>query len=180
MVDIFITPVIRIDTFDDIRSADLLLPKKITRHMGGKKRKRYLNLVKPLYVPYGSIDVRQEQSIPPVRKYADLFTRPLSRSLMMRRRTKMVKRFLKKNRKGIVGTIAMTMLFVVPMLWYVKISIQDGYNKLLALPKVQNIAEAQNIVHEARMDFERANFLFLPFSWVPLETVDLAHRASLG
>lgn len=178
--DIFLPPVIQIERCNDTRFSDLVLPTKNIRHIGARRRRRYLNLVKPLYVPYGSLDVRQETVISSQKKYVDIFTRPLSRSLMVRRRAKMVKRFLKKNRKGIIGTIAMTFLFVVPVLWYVKISVQDGYLRLLSLPKAQNIAEAQQIVQGARMDFERANFLFLPFSWIPLETVDLAHRVSMG
>lgn len=74
----------------------------------------------------------------------------------------------------------MAVLLSFPILWYVKVSIEDGYNKLLTLAHAQNITEAQHIIHDARTTFERAHFLFLPYSWIPLGPVDLADRASLG
>ena len=36
------------------------------------------------------------------------------------------------------------------------------------------------MIRSARGDFERSSFLFAPFSWIPLDSLDTVHRASIG
>lgn len=177
--DIFVTPVIRISRFYHVQGLDIAHPTAFTRRLGKRMRKRYLNLVKPLYIPHGALDVRAMEKVESPKKHVDLYTRSLSRSLMMRRRVKSAKKFLRRNRRGIVGTLAMMLLLTAPVLWYVKLSLEDGYAKLASLTRVTDVVEAKKVTSSARVSFERAHFLFLPFSWIPLEPVDLVRRASL-
>ena len=51
-------------------------------------RPQTLDLVPPLYVPYGAIDVRREKRYPKINTYPDLFARKLPYGLIARRMTK--------------------------------------------------------------------------------------------
>ena len=66
------------------------------------------------------------------------------------------------------------------MIFALKFSVENGYNRLLALSSANNISEVKNLIHSSRSDFERAQFLFVPFSWIPLEIVDTVGRATEG
>ena len=66
------------------------------------------------------------------------------------------------------------------MIFALKFSVESGYNRLLALSSANNISEVKNLIHSSRSDFERAQFLFAPFSWIPLEIVDTVGRATEG
>lgn len=178
--DIFEVPTIVIGRFRSIETLDLTAPDIFSHSVssGKRHRKRHINLVNRLYVPYGSLDVRLMRRIVNEKRYNDLFTRSLSRSLMMRRTVKRGKRFLKRNRRGIIGIFATFFLLTVPVLWYIKFSLEDGYAKFMALSQVKTVSEAKELVTSARISFERAHFLFSPFSWIPIGSMNLAERAS--
>lgn len=76
--------------------------------------------------------------------------------------------------------LASILVLSAPILWYVKFSLEDGYAKFLSLPAVTSLDDAKKVVASARNSFERAHFLFAPFSWIPISQVDMAKRASLG
>lgn len=102
-IDIFEVPTIHISRFHRFENLDLAHPSIFSRRSAkGKRRKRHINLVRPLYVPYGSLDIRLMRKIPNEKRYSDLFVRSLSRSLMIRRQTKQIKKFLRKNQRGFV------------------------------------------------------------------------------
>ncbi len=50
----------------------------------------------------------------------------------------------------------------------------------MSLGNLSSVAEIRDTIDSARDDFERANFLFLPLSWIPSDTIDLADRATQG
>ena len=99
---------------------------------------------------------------------------------MMRRSTKEAKRWTKKHRRGIIGTLLTLVVTAVPTLLFVRYSVEAGYTRLLTLRDATTITEMRTGIAGARDDFERANFLWLPFSWFPGETADLAGRAIDG
>lgn len=76
-----------------------------------------------------------------------------------------------------MGAVLTLIFLSVPILFYVKYNIEDGYNRLFALRNAENINQVKSEVLTARRNFERANFLFTPFSWIPFDIIDLANRA---
>jgi hypothetical protein len=99
---------------------------------------------------------------------------------MIRRTTKEARRWTKEHRRGIAGVILTLVVTMVPILLFVKYSVESGYEKLLSLRSATSMVEVHDTIHSARDDFERANFLFFPFSWIPSDTIDLADRATQG
>lgn len=71
-------------------------------------------------------------------------------------------------------------MIFLPMIWFIKFSVESGYNRLLTLAGTKNMHELKSKINASKSDFERAEFLFLPFSWLPFETVDLVNRATSG
>lgn len=69
------------------------------------------------------------------------------------------------------------LLLSVPTLFYIRYNIEDGYNRIISLKDASNISQVREELTSARRSFERANFLFAPFSWIPFDTIDLAERA---
>jgi hypothetical protein len=99
---------------------------------------------------------------------------------MMRRTTKEARRWTKEHRRGIAGVVFTLVVTTIPTLLFVKYSVESGYEKLLSLRTLSSVVEVRETVRSARDDFERANFLFFPFSWIPSDTIDLADRATQG
>ena len=98
-IDISIDAIIRISRFHTTRTLDLAIPAVVdpTRWEAGLldmvPRPRTLDIVDPLYIPYGSLDVRHIEKNPPnpltlggaKRTYPDLFARKLPTGLVARR-----------------------------------------------------------------------------------------------
>lgn len=154
-------------------------------------RPHTINLMSPLDTPYEAIDLRVLDRVTSSKKtprdenwnrvltksYPDLYTRRLPYSLMMQRTSKEVRHWTKSHRKWIISVVLTLFLTTIPVLLFVRYSVLNGYEKLLSLKDQSQMVDVISIVNSARDDFERANFLFLPFSWIPSDTVDLASRA---
>ena len=68
-------------------------------------------------------------------------------------------------------------VMTVPIIGYVRYSVEHAYNSLSTLDTVASMEERKNIVFEAKRDFEKSRALFTPFSWIPLAQVELADAA---
>lgn len=143
-------------------------------------RPHTLDLVPPLDTPYGALDLRRDRIYIKKKTHPDLYTRRLPRALMMARTMKEARRWSKVHRRGIIGTLLTLLMTTVPTVFFVKYSVEQGYEKLIGLKNVTTVSEVRSVVASARDDFERANFLFFPVSWIPSETIDLADRAIDG
>lgn len=143
-------------------------------------RKKRISLIDPLDVPFDALDIRTLSPIASEKKYSDLYKRKLSSSLYVRRFSKASRKFYQKNQKRILYSFATLFLVSIPLLLAIKFSVESGYNKLLSLREAHNIGDIQSKIQSAKSDFERADFLFLPFSWLPGNTIDLVNRATSG
>lgn len=170
------------EDFFTFKTLDLTHPEllKNAEIFPKNSRPRQIVLNPELKNPFGSLDIRSMKPLLSSQKYADLFSRKLSLPLRAKKFFKKSKFFFRRNKKTISWGFATFFLFVVPMLFFIKFSVENGYNRLLTLKDAKNITEVKNIIQSSRSDFERAEFLFLPFSWIPLETVDLVNRATSG
>ena len=65
--------------------------------------------------------------------YPDLYARSLPRRLMMERTFKEARRWTKAHRRGIIGTVLTVLVTAAPTLFFIKYSVESGYNKLLSL-----------------------------------------------
>lgn len=177
---------IEISPFETFPMLDIVLPELITSSYWQKKyptlagRRREIRLIEPLVIPSGSLDIRTYQSIPRRKTYADLFTRRVSYTFKTRRYMRQWSNRILIHKKPILRFLAMCVLVFLPTIFYTKFSVENGYNTLKSLAYAKNMTEVQEKTTAARRDFERAQFLFLPFSWIPLETVDLVNRATAG
>lgn len=121
-----------------------------------------------------------EQVIPRKRKYSDLFRRPLPKSLALRRSYQQTRHYISQKKRPILVGLATFCAIILPSIFYVKYSVEHGYNTLISLKNASNLQEIREKVQIAKGDFDRANFLFLPFSWIPNENIDLARSATRG
>ena len=71
-------------------------------------------------------------------------------------------------------------VFSIPVLSYVAYALTHGYSTLEAIAGIRDPQAIRSMIHSARGDFERASFLFSPFSWIPIDHIDTVRRASLG
>lgn len=83
-------------------------------------------------------------------------------------------------RRRIILSLALICLVSIPMLSYVAYALTHGYSTLESLAGVRESQTIKSVIRTARGDFERASFLFAPFSWIPLDRVDTVRRATLG
>lgn len=143
-----------------------------------KNRKKKIILAEPLFIPFGALDICTLEPIISEKKYPDLFTRNLTSKLRLKRFSRHSKFFWRRHKKVITRTLASFFLILVPIIFFIKFSVESGYNKLLHLTNAKNISELQALSHSAKTDFERADFLFLPFSWIPLDTVNVVKTAT--
>ncbi|MFZ2255136.1 MAG: hypothetical protein WAW59_06320 [Patescibacteria group bacterium] len=184
--DLSISKRIELVRFRTIPTLDLALTELVDpkpwqqKVLGLAPRPHTLDLVPPLDVPYEALDVRRYNAIPSRSTYPDIYTRRLPYSLMMRRTTKEARRWTKEHRRGITGILFTLVVTTIPTLFFIKYSVESGYEKLLSLREATTVTAVRDTVAGARDDFERANFLFFPFSWIPSGTVDLADRAIDG
>ncbi len=177
---------LEVEPFETFPTLDIVHSDLIQSSFWQKKypelhnRKQKIILAEPLREPFGAIDMRTLSPIHSEKKYADLFSRELSFPLKVKKFFKKSRFFFRRNKKTLSWGFATFFLFVVPMLFFIKFSVENGYNRLLTLKDAQNISQVKRIIQDSRSDFERAEFLFLPFSWIPLDTVDLVNRATSG
>jgi hypothetical protein len=95
-LDLSTDAIIRISRFHTTRTLDLAIPEVVdpTRWEAGLldmvPRPRTLDVVDPLYIPYGALDVRRESSIGEkiTKTYPDLYARKLPTGLVARRLVK--------------------------------------------------------------------------------------------
>lgn len=82
-IDLSIDAIIRIKRFSTLDMLDIALPEIVDPALwekgmfGAVARPRRIDIVPPLYVPYGALDVRRENMIYGNITYPDLFTRKL-------------------------------------------------------------------------------------------------------
>lgn len=152
----------------DLARSDLFEISKLESVLLDEKpRLPTLDLCPPLRIPYGSVDIRTLQSIPSPKKYPDLYRRSLPISLHTRRTWNATGRYLKKNRKMILGSLLFFLLLSVPTLVYVRTLVESSYAELSSLKSAPDLASIQSHIHRARAGFERANILFFPYRILP-------------
>lgn len=173
-LDFSLDTTVRVDGFYTLETLDLALRELVDEGYGrwGRvskpARPQTLDLVPPLeHIPYGALDIRREQPIRAKRRYSDLFRRSLPRSLMMRRNYQETKRYIRAKKRPILVALLSLVSVLIPLLLYVKYSIDHGYAALVSLKEATSLREVQEKIRTARGDFERAGFFFLPFSWLP-------------
>ncbi len=93
-------------------------------------RPRKIDLVLPLYIPYGALDIRLDRQIPRSRIYPDLFARPLPMGLLTRRMIKGTRMLITQHRKQIALTVIGLLVISIPVLSYVAYSLNHGYSTL--------------------------------------------------
>lgn len=169
-IDAFIT----LGTLDI--SSSLLLEKTALKRklQNGPERSMSINLLAPLSLPYGAIDIRSERKIFSTKKYPDLYTRKLPYRLLMRRTSREATRWMKKNKRGILGSVLTLFFLTTPTLFYVRYAVTDAYARLMTLSPSMTRIEMLETIHSARMGFERSHILFTPFSWIPEKHIKLA------
>ncbi len=62
----------------------------------------------------------------------------------------------------------------IPLLFFVKLSVEAGYQELLSIPQATGALEVRHHIKSARGHFERSRVVFMPFSWIPLEQIQVA------
>jgi hypothetical protein len=71
-------------------------------------------------------------------------------------------------------------VFSIPVLSYVAYALTHGYQTLQDLAGVRTPETIRTMIRSARGDFERASFLFSPFSWIPMGQIDTVRRSAVG
>ncbi len=158
-----------------IRYLTAIVPSKIQTRW-----KWILKIIDPLYIPYSSVDVRKYQKRTSSLRYPDLFKRSLPYKLLVRRSVKITRKCISKNRRPIIIAFSWFVLCSLPLLYFVKFSIESWYNELKSLSHATWSSDIRHHALMARGHFERAWVVFLPFSWIPIDTVDLANHALRG
>jgi hypothetical protein len=131
-------------------------------------RPHTLDLVPPFdHIPHGALDLRFDRVIAKRKLYSDLFRRRLPRSLALRRSYQQTGNYLRTRRRPILVGVASFFVVSIPLVFYIKYTVEHGYNALMNLRFATDIADIQRDAMTAKGDFDRAGFLFLPFSWIP-------------
>lgn len=145
-------------------------------------RKRKIDLFGPQKIPLWSLDIRKGNVIVSDKKYSDLFPRKLPLALSVSKKFQKFSKnsfsFFTDHKKGILMTMATIFLTVLPIIFFIKFSIENGIETIASLKNSQNLSDFKSRVHSAKTDFDRAHFLFLPFSWIPIDSVDMINRAT--
>ncbi len=175
-----------IDHFETLETLDLGMSEimnfpKYAKNPKKPLRPKTVNLNPDLEkIPYGAIDMRTEMPIRPRKKYHDLYRRTLPRSLTMRRSYQRFSGYVSRKKRPILMGFATLLALMLPSVLYVKYSVEHGYNTLLSLRDTTSLSEVREKIRTAKGDFDRANLLFLPFSWIPNDMVDLAKKGTKG
>lgn len=173
---------LEVEKFETFETLDVIHPDvlKYNNFFKNYPRPQKISLISELKTPFSSLDIRSMKPIISERKYADFFTRKLPLPLRSRRFFRESQKFFYKNQKKIIYVFATILMIFLPMIWFIKFSVESGYNRLLLLREAKNFSEIKNSIQKSKQDFERANFFFAPFSWLPIETVDMVDRAIVG
>ncbi len=183
-INLSIQATLCINRFSTLEMLDIALPEVIepvrsNRQIASNSRRpRLIDLVPPLTIPYGAIDVRMEQIIPPHHTYPDLFARKLPYWLLARRLAKGARTLYMRHRKRTFLVLMACIIFSVPTLSYVVYALSHGYSTLEHLTDTRDINQVRSMIRSARGDFERSSFLLSPFSWIPVDQIDTVRRAT--
>lgn len=179
---------LRVDDFVTLPTLDIIHPEILDSSFWQKKfpnfslRKATINLVPKLDIPLDSLDIRTSKPIYSEKKYSDLFARKLPLSYATRRHARKFfsfsKNFVFTHKKRIIWTFVSIFLLIFPTIFFIKFSLENGMKTLLSLRDAKNISEVKKKIHSAKNDFDRARFLFLPFSWIPNDSVDMLARST--
>ncbi|MBC7498070.1 DUF4012 domain-containing protein [Candidatus Gracilibacteria bacterium] len=176
---------IRINRFHTTETLDLAIPEVVdpTRWEAGLldmvSRPRTLDIVDPFSIPYGALDVRRDPILS-TTTYPDLYARELPLSLVIRRVLHGAQSWYRHHRKQIGRIVVGLLVFSIPVLSYVAYALTHGYQTLQDLAGVRTPETIRTMIRSARGDFERASFLFSPFSWIPIGQIDTVRRSAAG
>ena len=172
--------------FRTITSLDLSIPELwqpsilTTKILQIHPRFHTIDLVPPLDIPFGALDIRSEIPLLSEQRYGDIYRRSLPVSLHIRREWKNTRIFLRKHRKSLFVTLALCISLSIPALLYTKFLVEDGLREIISLKNISEKKEIALTLQRARGDFERANILFFPFRWIPNDSLQLASIAIDG
>jgi hypothetical protein len=162
----------------DLSTPELWQPSILTKKiLQIRPRFSTIDLVPFLPIPYGALDLRKEEAILTDKRYPDIYERKIPTSLHVRREWKNIKSSLVKHRRPVVFTIALFVFLTVPLLWYTKYLVEDGFAQFAQIRSIDTPSEAIDLIQVSRGDFERANILFAPFRLIPHDTLTLAGTA---
>lgn len=165
----------------DLSTSEFWQPSLLTtKILQIRPRFHTIDLVPPLEIPFGSLDIRREIPILSEQKYGDIYRRKLPASLHLRREWKNTRTLLKRKRRSILATLFILASLSIPALLYTKFLVEDGLHALAALRNISDKTTVLQAIHTSRGDFERANILFMPFRWVPQDQFRLASIAIDG
>ncbi len=185
-IDIAESAIIHITRFRTIQTLDIALPEVVNPALWKQwmldmvPRPRAIDIVPPLYVPYGSLDLRRDRIIKKNNTYSDIFVRTLPYGLLTRRIIKETYQYYINHRKQIYLTIIGILVFTIPVLSYIAYALNHAYSTLEHITDTRNPDTIRTMIRSARGDFERSNFLFTPFSWIPMDRIDVVQRLSAG
>ncbi len=186
-IDLSIDTSVRLTRFRTISMLDVALPEvaNLARRRGifqsTNSRPRRINLVEPLHIPYGSLDVRSGAVVSKyengIRKtYPDLYARKLPTGLLARRAYKWTRSLYRQHRKQVLTVLFWLVVFSVPALSYVTYALSHGYETLEKIAHTRDPSTIRTLIRSARGDFERSSFLLAPFSWIPVDKVDTVDK----
>jgi hypothetical protein len=180
-IDLVVPMKIELERFQTFPTLDLATEtvRNYTNDVPTRK-KLVISAIAPLYIPYGSMDVRKFQKYKSTKTYPDLYKRTLPYGLMMRRAAKWTVHLVKSHKRPIYMTFGAFLVASIPLLFFVKLSVEAGYQELLSIPQATGALEVRHHIKSARGHFERSRVVFMPFSWIPLEQIQVAKWALLG
>ena len=165
----------------DLSTPELWKPSLLTtRILSIRPRFQTIDLVPPLEIPFGSLDMRSLRPILSKRTYPDIYKRTLPASLHIRREWRNIRTYVKSKRKPIIATGIGILVLSLPALLYSKMLIEDGYARLASLRSLGDRASIIASIRESSRDFERANILFMPFRIIPSDQIRLGAIAIDG
>ncbi len=180
-LDLFPKMKIKLERFSSLQTLDIAT--KDIRRMTFESPtfgKSILSVIPHLYLPYGSIDIRRFQKYKKNTTYPDLFARSLPYWLLTKRFAKWTKHLIFKKRRTILLSLSLFCLFSLPLLFFVKVSMEAWYRELSEIKTAKTKDEVLAHILSARSHFERSYVVFFPFSWIPLDQISLAHGALVG
>lgn len=156
----------------DLSTPEFWKPSLLTsKILSIRPRFHTIDLVPPLEIPFGSLDMRSLRPIFSKRTYPDLYKRTLPASLHIRREWRNIRSYVKSKKKPIIATGIGLILLSVPALLYSKMLIEDGYARLISLRSLRDRTSIIASIRESSRDFERANILFMPFRIIPSDQI---------
>ena len=162
--------------FRTIATLDLSTPEfwrpwlLTTKVLKIRPRFHTIDLVPPLTLPYGALDLRRGLPLLSERTYPDLYRRQLPTTLHIRREWKNIRKYAWKKRKSLLATLALLVSLSIPSLWYTRVLVEDGYARMSELRSIQDVEELKKLVRSI-------NILYTPYSILPSDTIELGSIA---